>query len=240
VTFSLTELGRVGWRDRENLAVLIIGIVGLVVFFITNSRMSQPVLSIGIVGNRNIRIAATIGFSCTLIFYGSVFILSLFFQKNLGLSPANTGWAFLPMMLCGAVATYNAGQLAIRYGVVNTVMTGAVICLAGLIWLSMVSPDWGTYRLVGPMVSIAVGTALAVPGLTNVVFSEASSRDAGSASAFFSCARQMGGVTGVAIFGAIVSTAASDRFIEALKIVCFLAGLLCVCWLLLGRFRLAK
>jgi len=64
--------------------------------------------------------------------------------------------------------------------------------------------------------------------------------DAGTASALFSCARQMGGVVGVALFGALFATAAETSARSALTPICLLGVSLTLLWLALGRRYLPR
>ena len=234
-TFALTESGRKGWDNAMNLCVLLAGCLAFTAFCVRERISNTPVIPGGIRTNRFIIISAVIGFLCTLVFYGAVFILSLYFQQAMKMSPSQTGFAFLPMMLSVALATYNAGRLGKHFGVRNVVIAGGISCFAGFGWLSVVEADWTIWQLLMPMILLGVGTSLAVPGLAGLIFSEASFQNAGAASAFFSCSRQMGGVVGIAVFGTIFSGATSLAFMGALRVVCYVALALIVTWLVLGQ-----
>ena len=234
ITFTLTESGRRGWDDVMNLCLLLAGGLTFMVFCLRERFSSTPVLPTQIRTNGFIISSAVIGFLCTLVFYGAVFILSLYFQQAMRMSPSDTGFAFLPMMLSVALATYNASRLGKHYGVRNVVIAGGICCFAGFGWLSAVGADWTIWQLLLPMILMGVGTSLAVPGLAGLIFSEVSPKNAGAASAFFSCSRQMGGVVGIALFGAIFSGATSLVFIGELRVVCYVAMVFIVAWLILG------
>ena len=74
--------------------------------------------------------------------------------------------------------------------------------------------------------------------MTNLVLGQATNKSAGSASALFNCARQMGGVTGVAIFGLLLSSAGVDNMTAGLKMVSFAASVITVIWLIAGYRKL--
>ncbi len=77
-----------------------------------------------------------------------------------------------------------------------------------------------------------------MPGVANLIFSQATHQEAGSASALFSCARQMGGVMGVAVFGLMISYTGDANLISGLKLIAATAMLMSVIWWVISRTRL--
>ena len=113
-----------------------------------------------------------------------------------------------------------------------------MLSLIGFGALLLISPSWGAVQLLIPMMLLGGGTSFAMPVMTNLVLSQASHKAAGSASALFNCARQMGGVSGVAIFGLILNTTGETDMIRGLKMVALSAGVLTLLWLCVGLWRL--
>lgn len=76
--------------------------------------------------------------------------------------------------------------------------------------------------------------------MATLILSEARDADAGSASALFACARQVGGVTGVALFGLMINIVGTGDLIAGLKVVAGAAMLLVMLWMYIGSMRLLK
>ena len=75
--------------------------------------------------------------------------------------------------------------------------------LGGLALLTTrASPLWVT---VGPMVAMGIGAALAMPAMTHAAIDHTPKERAGIGSAVLNASRQVGGVIGIALLGALIS-----------------------------------
>ncbi|MEG3129146.1 MFS transporter [Pantoea cypripedii] len=238
LTFALTESGRFGWDSRITLSSLVAGLASLALFIRGERKSADPVLLPSVLGNRLILSGVVIGFLCNMVFYGAVFIFSIFFQSELKLTALQAGLAFLPMMLCTALVNFSSGRLGQLFRLRGLSCVGSLVSFVGFGLLLLIKPDWGTYQLFIPMMLLGAGTSLAMPGVANLIFAQATHEEAGSASALFSCARQMGGVMGVAVFGLIISASGDENLIGGLKMVAATAMLMTLIWLTISRTRL--
>ncbi|ADU72788.1 MFS transporter [Pantoea sp. At-9b] len=238
LTFALTESAHFGWGSRTTLSTLLVGLAALVWFILSEKKSADPVVMPSVLQNRLIVSSVIIGFLCNMVFYGAVFIFSIFFQSELKLSALQTGLAFLPMMLFTAVVNYSSSKLGRRFRLRWLSCLGSLVSLTGFALLLLIKPDWSTWALFIPMMLLGAGTSLAMPGVANLIFSQATHQEAGSASALFSCARQMGGVMGVAVFGLMISYTGDANLISGLKLIAATAMLMSVIWWVISRARL--
>lgn len=236
LTFTLTEAGQYGWSSPIILTTLVLGILLLV----SNRRMDKhspnPVIARDVLSSKYIPSAVMVGFLCNLVFYGAVFIFSIFFQNQLHLSALDTGIAFMPMMAVTALVNFSSKWFSSWYSIRRLSLLGSGISMLGFIIVMFVSPAWSAYQLFIPMVLLGSGTSFAMPIMTNLILSQASHQSAGSASAFFNCARQMGGVSGVAIFGLLLN--AESDMTQGLRTVAFAAAVMTVIWIIVGYRKL--
>lgn len=238
LTFALTESGRYGWGSWPTLTVLIAALLAFGIWRLSEQRAQNPVIAAEVLGNRLIVSAVGVGFLCNLVFYGAVFIFSIFFQNQLHLSAMETGIAFMPMMAFTALLNYSSKWFTRRFRVRTLSLFGSALSLLGFAALLRIAPTWGTLQLLVPMMLLGGGTSFAMPVMTNLVLSQASHQAAGSASAFFNCARQMGGVSGVAIFGLILNASGESGMTHGLKMVALSAGILTLLWFFVSVRRL--
>lgn len=238
LTFALTESARFGWGSQITLSTLLIGVAALVWFILREKKSVDPVVMLSVLRNKLIVSSMTIGFLCNMVFYGAVFIFSIFFQSELKLTALQTGMAFLPMMLFTAVVNFSSSRLGRRFRLRWLSCLGSLVSFVGFALLLLIKPDWSAWSLFIPMMLLGAGTSLAMPGVANLIFSQATHEEAGSASALFSCARQMGGVMGVAVFGLIISYTGDENLIIGLKLVAAMAMLMSLIWWGIGRTRL--
>ncbi|HAV1777329.1 TPA: MFS transporter [Enterobacter hormaechei subsp. steigerwaltii] len=238
LTFALTEAGHYGWKSGITLSALAAAIIAFGFYLINERNNVSPVILPSVLDNKNIVYPVVVGFLCNLVFYGAVFIFSIYFQSEMKLTAFETGLAFVPMMLFNALVNLSSSKLAGRFGIRNLAVAGGIISFIGFGLLMLITNDWTVWQLFVPMMLLSAGTSLSVPGMANLIFVYSAHEEAGSASALFSCARQMGGVFGVAIFGLLLSSAGSDDLIPGLKLIAGTAMGLAFIWAAVSQFKL--
>lgn len=181
-----------------------------------------------------------IGWSCNLVFYGGVFIFSIFFQSQMQLTPLQTGFAFLPMMGATCILNYGSSWMLKYFKIRTLSLTGCIISVVGFGLLLRMTPQWQLIQMFIPMMLLGGGTSFAMPAMTNLIFRTSTEQEAGSASALFSCGRQMGGVVGVAIFGFLIALAGSEHLLLGLKLVCTAAMIICLLWGTITAIKIPK
>ncbi|MEV6940087.1 MFS transporter, partial [Streptomyces sp. NPDC051132] len=199
LTFAVIEGGTTG------IAAFAVAITAAVLFVRTEARQPHPVVPLGLFRDRAVRVAVAAGAACSVAFYGTVFLFSLFFQRVQGRSALYAGLVFLPMSALIAVTNVLAGKLAGRYGPRLPLLVGQALATAGLLGLLYV--DAGTSAIVVAvlLVPLALGCALTVPPLTVVMMEAVPAERAGLAAGVLNAARQVGGGLGIAVFGTLVS-----------------------------------
>lgn len=238
LTFTLTEVGRYGWTNPVILSTLVLSLLSLVTYKYIDGKVVNPVIATDVKANKLIVSAVTIGFLCNLIFYGAVFIFSIFFQNKLHLLALETGIAFIPMMALTALINFSSKWFSSWYSIRTLSLLGSIVSLLGFVMVMFISPEWTASQLFVPMILLGSGTSFAMPLMTNLVLSQATHHSVGSASAFFNCARQMGGVSGVAIFGLIFSAGGLPDMTDGLRRVSLAAAVITIVWVVTGLRRL--
>jgi DHA2 family methylenomycin A resistance protein-like MFS transporter len=163
-----------------------------------------------------------IGFLLNAGYYGSTFLLSLYFQGPLGLSPLLTGLAFVPMTGLIAVINVFAGRIAARHGARLPMVSGLCVAVAGFGALALVltpATDYG--GLWWTLLLIGCGTALTVPPMTAALLATVDRARSGIASGVLNSLRQTGGALGVAVLGAIGGGGLS---VEGMRLAMGLSG----------------
>lgn len=217
LTFALTQASSAGWASPLILGALAL-FVGLASLFLwLEARNPAAMLPLTLFGDRAVGSATAIGMLVNLVFYGMVFIFSLFFQSVWHLSPQRTGLAFLPMMAILMIMNIVAGRLVSRTGTRALTTAGLLIAATGyLLMLPALSiQSYGV--LVLPMLLAGGGIALVVPTITNTLLAAVPGNQSGIASGLLNAARQIGGVMGVALFGFFVRHAETALFMHGME-----------------------
>lgn len=149
--------------------------------------------------------------------FGLVFVIPLFLQNVLGLSPLQTGASLLPLALGAFAAGGLAAPLSLRIGGVWTVRTGMLLETAGIAGFAMVvEAPMSVWRFVIPLGVYGVGVGLATAQLTNVALAQIPPSESGQASGIQSTLRQVGSALGTAILGTALSVAITSHTTSSL------------------------
>ena len=138
--------------------------------------------------------------------FGSIFFLSQFLQVVQHYSPFAAGLRVLPWTGMPMVVAPVAAALAQRFGGRPVLSAGLALQATGLAWLALeTSPSLGYGQLWLPFVLSGVGMALFFVPLASVVLSSVRPEEEGVASGANSAFRELGGVLGIAVLGAVFS-----------------------------------
>jgi len=136
--------------------------------------------------------------------FGSIFLLTQFFQTAQGYSPLEAGLRVLPWTAMPMFVAPIAGALSDRIGGGRIMATGLFLQAAGLAWIAVVSTATIGYgSLVGPFIVSGIGMGMFFAPVANVVLSAVRPVEEGKASGANNAIREVGGVFGVAVLASI-------------------------------------
>lgn len=222
LTYGIIEGGSVGYGAPEVLIAFGIAIIGAVVFLVAQARGRHPMMPLDLFRSSTVSTGLGIAFITMAAFYGVVFVQSLYFQEQRGVSALITGLLFLPMT--GLVALLNpfVARAMERFGKIVVTITGMVMMAAGLIALAVIPANAPVIVSALLMIPVGLGGSFTVPPLTALIMDHIPAERAGTASGVLNTARQMGGSLGIAIFGAVLAT--QTVFHNGLRIDYFATG----------------
>ncbi|WP_278693278.1 MFS transporter, partial [Arachnia propionica] len=178
-------------------------------FVAVERRVPEPMLPPGLFAGRGFTVAVTVGFCLNVSFFGQLFVLSLFFQRTLGLDAWDAGLALAPQACSAVVAAPFGGRAAARFGAFPAMLTGLVLGAAGFAGTAFIGPGTAPLVVSGVTFAAGFGMAFAMPAATAAAVSAVPDELAGTAGGVVNAARQTGSVVGVAILGGVVAADAS-------------------------------
>lgn len=178
---------------------------GLAVVIASQRRSREPLLPRPALARPEFRAGNLIGFLLNFGFYGQLFVISLFLQRQLGYSPLAAGLALLPETAMGILASTLGGRYAGRHGPRPVMIAGLLAGAAGLAGLMVSRAGMPYWQLVVPLVLVGFGTAFCMPAATTATLEAAPAEQVGFAAAAFTMSRQVGGALGVAALGSLVA-----------------------------------
>jgi EmrB/QacA subfamily drug resistance transporter len=206
LTFGIVRADSLGWTSSTVLASVGAGVVLLAAFLAWESRAPQPMLPLRFFRARGF--SATNGVSFAMFFgtFGSIFLLSQFFQVAQGLGPLEAGLRTLPWTGMPMIVAPLAGLLSDRIGSRPLMATGLALQAGALAWLAVISdPSTPFAELIAPFVMAGTGMALVFAPSANAVLSSVRPSEAGQASGATNAIREVGGVMGVAVLASVFS-----------------------------------
>jgi DHA2 family methylenomycin A resistance protein-like MFS transporter len=213
---ALIEGGAAGWRNHWVDAGFAAFVVLLAAFIVRERRTRQPMLPLTFFSQRLFTLCALVGLLANIGFYGLIFVLSLYFQQIVHLSPLMTGLAFVPMLVVLLPANLIAARVTDRLGAPMTIAMGAAVAAAGCIELIGIEPDTSYAVLCMGLLAMGGGLGLLVPALTSALLGSVEKNRSGIAAGVLNATRQTGSVLGVALFGSLISE--KEAFISGMRV----------------------
>lgn len=217
---GVIEAGELGIASPLALGLMVICVVALAGFVASRRRVAFPMMPLNLFLSRGLRLALLAGFTFIMSWFSTVFLICLYLQQEVGLTPLAAGLVFLPSAFGAFFGNLISGRLVGRFGAHVPLILGASIELVSLVCLAFFTPVMGQGALAVVLILTGTGGSLMMPAASSIVLSSAPEGQSGVASAVFNTFRQVGASIGIAVFGALVSVL--PTFADAL-LVSFLA-----------------
>lgn len=104
--FGLIEGGHAGFARPDVVAALLVAVLALAGCVRVQARRSHPMMPLELFGSHGFRLALPVGFAFMVGNYGNVFVISLYLQQQLRLSPLHAGLVFCPRTASPSSATF--------------------------------------------------------------------------------------------------------------------------------------
>src|SRR5262249_4978061 len=148
------------------------GVALLVAFVAWELRAPAPMLPMRFFRSRTFALTNVASLLMFFGMFGSIFLLSQFFQVVQGYSPLGSGLRILPWTAMPIFVAPIAGALSDRIGGQRIMAVGLALQAAGLVWIAAVgSPTVAYADLVAPFAISGMGMALFFAPVANVVLS---------------------------------------------------------------------
>ncbi|VBB15317.1 MFS transporter [Burkholderia stabilis] len=203
---TLIEGPSLGWRSAPIVGGAVTSIVAWIAFITIEARRREPMLPLAFFRNRLFAGSTFVSMASAFVFYGLLFVLSLFYRQIRGASPLDTGLAFLPMTAMVALGGLCSGRLVARFGARGTMCAAFGLYAAGTLGMTGMGATTPAWLAVAPMLAIGFASGFISPAATSPALGTVDRRRTGVAAAALNAARQSGSALGVAIFGACIAT----------------------------------
>jgi EmrB/QacA subfamily drug resistance transporter len=204
IVWGLVRGNSLGWSSPEIVGALVVGAIVMALFVLWELRSAEPMLPMRFFENRTFTLANVSSLLMFFGMFGSIFLLSQYFQTVQGYSPLQSGLRILPWTAMPILISPIAGAMSDRVGGQRLMGLGLLLQSAGLAWIASVSTPTTPYGdLVVPFILSGVGMALFFAPVANIVLSSVRPEQEGQASGANNAIRELGGVFGVAVLASV-------------------------------------
>lgn len=199
---------QLAWTSAPLLGLVALSALSFWGFVVAERRAAEPIVPLDLFANRTFSAANAAAFVMNAAFMGALTFLPLQLQLAMGMSATESGMAMLPLMFSVVLGAALSGLMVTRTGRYKPFMLGgAAVTVVGLLILTTLSPASTMIDVLWRLALVGLGLGPA-QSLYSLATQNAVGRDqmgvATSASQFL---RQLGGMTGAAAFGAVMTHA---------------------------------
>jgi EmrB/QacA subfamily drug resistance transporter len=205
--YGATEGTTQGWDKPACWVPLAGGLPLLVVYTVWALRRVHPAVNLNMVRHRNSAIALVLQVLCSVITFGTVFLLPIFTQTVQRHTALETGIALLPQGIIMGLGTWVGQKLTGKVPLKAMVITGfAILAVSSvfLLFLERGTPLWVTALILSGR-AIAIG--FVTTPLLVAMLAPLPENQLPDGNTLFNITQRLGGSIGVSILGSIVGAA---------------------------------
>jgi EmrB/QacA subfamily drug resistance transporter len=206
--YAIVNGNEQGWTSARTLGVLAGSAALMALFLAIESRVSAPLVPLGLFRRRNIAISNVVGVLWAAAMFAWFFLSALYLQLVLGYSPLQVGLAFLPANLIMAFFSLGiSAKLVLRFGIRAPLAVGLGLAAAGLLLFARAPVDGNFVVDVLPsMILLGLGAGMAFNPVLLAAMSDVEESQAGLASGVVNTAFMMGGALGLAVLASLAAS----------------------------------
>jgi EmrB/QacA subfamily drug resistance transporter len=205
LTWALIEGHDRGWTSTGILTAFAAAGAAALAFVLVESRVEQPMVDVSLFRRREFTGGIVALMLWAFGLFGIYFFTSLYLQGVLGFSPTKAGSAFVPMAVLMAVSAVVSDRVAARFGAHRSTAFGMVAMGLGIASVALLGKDASFIQLMPGFAVIGIGGGLTIP-LTATVLGVMPTSQAGVASAVFNASREVAGLLGITVIGAVLTS----------------------------------
>jgi EmrB/QacA subfamily drug resistance transporter len=195
-----------GWTSVTVLPPMVVGALLVAAFIAWELRAPEPMLPIHLFRSRTFSLTNASSLLMFFGMFGSIFLLAQFLQVVQHYSPLQAGLRTLPWTAMPVFIAPIAGILSDRIGGRPLLVIGLGMQAIGIGWLAAIASPSVAYAAMVPAFVIAgVGMSLFFAPVANMVLGSVRRHEEGIASGANNAIRELGGVFGIAVLGAVFS-----------------------------------
>ena len=222
---SITNGYKLGWASPVILAGFAITLAALAAFVWWEGKAEAPMLDLSFFRSKVFSLGVSARFLSFLAGSAVYFIMPFYLVQGLGMEPSRAGLLMVPGSIAIAVWGPLSGRLSDRIGTRWLTVAGMALTTTGMLMFAALDENSSTFDVMLSIMIEGTGIGLFSSPNTSAIMTAIDSRKFSVASAFLNLVRTSAGLSGIAIFTAIVVfTMASQGFEPDLSAVAETGG----------------
>lgn len=206
LVYALIQGGPRGWRDDLIVGAFGLALILLIAFLIIQAKRRSPILPLRLFRNPNFAASNVVTAAVFFALFGVTFLLTQYLQNLQGFSTFETGLRLLPFAATVLVLSPIAGKISDHQGPRGLMTLGCAIAAGGMALLLLTEAFSAYDTVILPaLITLGAGMSLTLASMTTAVMGSINPRHAGVGAGFTNMIRELGGVLGIVLLGAIVT-----------------------------------
>jgi MFS family permease len=198
-----------GWSSPVIVALFAVAVVLLPLFLCWETRARNPLVLLSLYRQQNFGPDSVILAGVQFALVGASVFGAVWSQQVLGFSAIRAGVALLPLTVPLLFVAPVAGRLYDLVGPRPLLSLGSLLIGLGLGWLGLHLHQHEYAWLIPGYIAMGIGIGLTISPATTDALGAADAGERSQASGIVQTVRQIGGVIGIAVLGAIVANVSS-------------------------------
>lgn len=218
VIFALIFGESYGYREWWIVLLFILSAICAVTFILVERNKKDPVLPLQFFKKIQFSIANMVAFATNFGIFSVFFFVALYLQLIVSFSGYQIATAFVAMSLAIILGAIFSGRYGAAHRSIWLIISGCLISGVGIIILnSVISPHVSSWTLTWALAISGIGFGISLVTMTSSVLNVVPGERSGMAASTVNTFRELGGVFGVAILGAIVNAHLTSSLVAQLK-----------------------
>jgi hypothetical protein len=192
----------------------------VVAFVLAELRRSNPVLNVRYFKRATFATSSLIAFTAYFGTFAIFFMVALYLQVVVSVSPLGLALDFVPLAVGMVVASLFSGRWVAAWGPRIPMATGCLLAGVGILLTNaMIGPHVGIGEIGWTMFLAGVGVGMAMVPVTSAALGSIPPQHSGMAASTTNTFRELGAVVGVAVLGSIVNGQLTVNLVQRLTAI---------------------
>ena len=200
------------WDSATSIALAVISGALCLAAIVWELLVKEPIVPLRLLRRPTFALATIASLSVGISMYGASVFVSQYLQIARGLTPTESGFLQMPLVIGSLLTSVLLGQIISRTGHWKSwVIVAATVHVVGLALMGTLRYDTSIWLVGIYLLLVGIGTGGLVQNLVLVVQNDLRASELGAGTGTHTFVRSLGGTVGITILGAILSAGVASR-----------------------------